>query len=116
MSGWLVPVAIFFMIFGLPAVVRIVEGRRKFLLDLKREERRIAEARAKELELEHKRRELEYREALLELERFDRRERGLLPPEPGSPTQPQPRPGPAAESAPEQPPEPEARSGSTGGA
>lgn len=114
MSGWLVPIAIVFIIFGMPAVVRIVEGRRKFLLNLKQEERRIAEAKARELELEHKRRELEYREALLELERFDRRERGLLPPQPESPSGPQP--GPATESAPQPPPEPEPRSGLTGDA
>jgi hypothetical protein len=78
-SGWLVPIAIVFMIFGLPVVVRLMEGRRRFLLDLKREERQIAEARAREKELEHKRRELEYREALLELERFDRRPDPLVP-------------------------------------
>jgi hypothetical protein len=71
--GWLIPIVIILAVFGLPALIRLTEGRRKFLLDLKREERMIAEARAKELELEHKRRELEYREALLELEKFDRR-------------------------------------------
>ncbi len=71
--GWLIPIAIVFIIFGLPLVFRSIENRRKFLLDLRKEERLIAEAKAKELELEHKRRELEYREALLELEQFDRR-------------------------------------------
>lgn len=71
--GWLIPIAIVFIVVGLPVVLRSLENRRKFLLDLKKEERLIAEAKAKELELEHKRRELEYREALLELERFDRR-------------------------------------------
>lgn len=74
--GWLIPVAIVFIIFGLPMMLRSLDSRRKFLLDLKKEERLIAEAKAKELELEHKRRELEYREALLELERFDRRTDG----------------------------------------
>ena len=94
----------------------MVEGRRKFLLNLKREERLIAEAKARELELEHKRRELEYREAVLELERFDRRERGLLPPQTGSPSERQPGPAPAPEPAPEPPSEPDPRSGPTGNA
>jgi Sec-independent protein translocase protein TatA len=71
--GWLLPMFIIFMVFGMPALTRLADGRRKFLLELKREERLIAEAKAKELELEHKRRELEYREAMLELEKFDRR-------------------------------------------
>lgn len=71
--SWLVPVLIVFIIFGGMLLGRLAEGRRKFLLDLKREERLIVEAKAREQELEHKRRELEYREALLELERFDRR-------------------------------------------
>jgi hypothetical protein len=71
--GWLIPIVAILAIFGLPALVRLTEGRRKFLLDLRKEERLIAEAKARELELEHKRRELEYREALLELEKFDRR-------------------------------------------
>jgi hypothetical protein len=71
--GWLIPIAIVFIVVGLPVMLRSLDNRRKFLLDLKKEERLIAEAKAKELELEHKRRELEYREALLELEQFDRR-------------------------------------------
>lgn len=71
--GSLIPIVLILAIFGLPALVKLIEGRRRFLLDLKKEERLIAEAKAKELELEHKRRELEYREALLELEKFDRR-------------------------------------------
>jgi hypothetical protein len=58
---------------GVGTLMRLVEGRRRHQLDLKQEERRIAEAKAKELEIEYKRAELEYREALLELERFDRR-------------------------------------------
>jgi hypothetical protein len=78
--GWLIPIAIVFTIFGLPMLLKHAEGRRKFLLDLKKEERRIAEAKAKELELEQRRRELEYREALLELERFDRRRDHPMPP------------------------------------
>jgi hypothetical protein len=74
-----------FLVLGGPwALVRLVEGKRKFLLDMKKQEARIAEAKAKELEIAHKRQELEYREALLELERFDRRsgrERGRADPE-----------------------------------
>jgi hypothetical protein len=71
--GWLIPIVVILTIFGVPALVRLAEGRRTFLLDLKKEERLIAEAKTKVVELEQKRRELEYREALLELERFDRR-------------------------------------------
>jgi hypothetical protein len=72
--GWLVALFVIFMVFGgAQTVLRLVEGRRKHLLEVKQEERLIAEAKVRELELEHKRRELEYREALLELERFDRR-------------------------------------------
>jgi hypothetical protein len=84
--GWLVPVFLFFMFFGgAQAVVNLVEGRRRLKLELKQEERLIAEAKARELELEHKRRELEYREALLELERFDRRTGLTKLPEQGEP-------------------------------
>jgi Sec-independent protein translocase protein TatA len=75
---WLVAIFLFFG--GANMVVRLVEGRRKFLLDLKKQEAEIAAARAQERELEHKqaeleqrRQELEYRKALLELEQFDRR-------------------------------------------
>jgi hypothetical protein len=83
-------IIVFFATGGVGMVIRLVEGRRKFLLDLKEKEVRIAEAKAKELEIQHKRAELEYREALLELERFDRRTglgKGGLPPEldPGNP-------------------------------
>jgi hypothetical protein len=73
---WLVPVLIVFIVVGLPVLARQSDQRRKFLLELKKEDRLIAEARARERELEQKRRELEYREALLELERFDRRTGG----------------------------------------
>ena len=71
--SWLVPVLIVLVIFGGPLIGRLTEGRRKFLLELKREERLIAEARTKEQELEHKRGGLEYRGALRGLGRFDRR-------------------------------------------
>lgn len=72
-------IILFFVFGGSGVVVRLVEGRRRHQLDLKREEARIAEAKVREQELEQKRAELEYREALLEIERFDRR---TPPPEP----------------------------------
>lgn len=73
-------IIVFFATGGVGALLRLVEGRRKFQLELKQEERRIAEAKAKELEIQYKRAELEYREALLELERFDRRTGIARPP------------------------------------
>jgi hypothetical protein len=51
-----------------------VEGRRKYKLELNKEERRRIEARTKEIEAQNKRVELEYQKALLEIERFDRRD------------------------------------------
>lgn len=93
MGGLLPLVAILSIIFILSggpfALVRLVEGRRRYLLQVKEQEARIAEAKAKELELEHKRKELEYREALLELERFDRRT-GRITLDPGEPDKPDP--------------------------
>jgi hypothetical protein len=74
-------IIVFFAAGGVGFLTRLVEGRRKYLLDLKREEARVAEAKVREQELEHKRAELEYREALLEIERFDRR----TPPPPDPP-------------------------------
>jgi hypothetical protein len=77
----------FFVMGGLGVVTRLVEGGRKHRLDIKREEARIAEAKAREFEITHKQAELAYREALLELERFDRRTgggTGESPPGPGS--------------------------------
>lgn len=50
-----------------------VEGRRKFKLELNKEERRRIEARTKEIEAQNKRIELDYQQALLEIEQFDRR-------------------------------------------
>jgi hypothetical protein len=50
-----------------------VEGRRKYKLELTKEERRRIEARTKELEAQNKRMELEYKQAMLEIEQFDRR-------------------------------------------
>jgi hypothetical protein len=69
----IVLIIVFFAAGGTGMVTRLVESRRKFLLEMKEKEARIAEAKAKELEIQHQRAELEYREALLELERFDRR-------------------------------------------
>lgn len=48
-------------------------GRRKYKLELHKEERRRVEARTKELEAQNRRVELEYQQALLEIEQFDRR-------------------------------------------
>lgn len=107
--GWsvLVPIVVIFMVFGgMNALVRMVEGRRKLVLDLKREDTRIAEAKAKELEIQQRRAELEYREALLELERFDRRtgqQARPLPPELYPPDASPPTPPPPAEPPPGQP-------------
>ncbi|QSB13036.1 hypothetical protein JQS43_15410 [Natronosporangium hydrolyticum] len=73
-AGILIPLLVIFMVFGgMGAIIKLVEGRRQHQLELKREETRQAEAKAKEREIEQRRAELEYREALLELERFDRR-------------------------------------------
>ncbi|HEY8474492.1 MAG TPA: hypothetical protein VIL37_17900 [Natronosporangium sp.] len=55
-----------------------VEGRRKYKLELHREERRRIEARTKELEAQNKRLELDYQRALLEIEQFDRRDSTAL--------------------------------------
>jgi hypothetical protein len=49
------------------------EGRRKYKLELHKEERRRVEARTKELEAQNRRVELDYQKALLEIEQFDRR-------------------------------------------
>lgn len=105
-------VAIFMALGGMGAIVKLVEGRRKFLLELKREEARIAQAKAKELEIEQRRAELEYREALLELERFDRRNGSpgrplppeLYPPDAVPPASP-PQPDPPRPEPPEHPPQ-----------
>lgn len=79
----LVPLTAITLLLAPALVIPLAAGRRKFLLDMKREEARIAEARVKELELQQKRAELEYREALLELERFDREAGGRLDREAG---------------------------------
>jgi hypothetical protein len=71
----LIPVAVLAAVLIPVALSSAISSRREYLLALKREEARIAEARIRELELQQKRAELEYREALLELERFDREKR-----------------------------------------
>jgi hypothetical protein len=53
-----------------------VDGRRKYKLELHKEERRRIEARTKQLEAENKRVELDYQKALAEIEQFDRRGSG----------------------------------------
>jgi hypothetical protein len=76
-----VPVEIFFIMLFLSITIiacagialGFVEGRRKYKLELHKEERRRVEARTKELEAQNKRVELEYQQALLEIEQFDRR-------------------------------------------
>lgn len=50
-----------------------VDGRRKHKLALHQEERLRIEAQTKQIEARNKQAELEYRSALAELERFDRR-------------------------------------------
>lgn len=107
MGFWIaIAIIIFLCTGGAGLVVRLVEGRRKHQLDLKREEARIAEAQTREREFQQRRDELAYREALLELERFDRRTTGPgRPAPPGSATPPAgPRAAPPAD--PEEPPRP----------
>ncbi|HLU32794.1 MAG TPA: hypothetical protein VKZ74_02055 [Natronosporangium sp.] len=81
MWGILIPVTFMFFA-GMGAIIRLVEGRRTYRLELKEKEARIAEAKAKELEVAQQRAELEYRQSLLELEGFDRRAGGAPPPPP----------------------------------
>jgi hypothetical protein len=74
--GWLylmVPMTLLLLVLAAVLALPLAEGRRKHLLEMRREEARLAEARVKAMELRQRRAELEYREALLELERFDRR-------------------------------------------
>lgn len=89
MAFWIVAAIVAFMCLGgTGLILRLVEGRRRFQLDLKEREARIAEAKAQELDVQQRRAELEYREALLELERFDRRT-GMSPPSaPAEPREP----------------------------
>lgn len=72
---WLIWLMLFVTVISLSGMaLGYIDGRRKYKLNLKKEERRLVEARTKELEAENKRRELDYQQAQLELERFDRRE------------------------------------------
>jgi hypothetical protein len=71
---WLIWFLFFATIISLSGMaLGFVSGRRKFKLELKKEERRLVEAQTKQIEAKNKQVELDYREAVLELERFDRR-------------------------------------------
>jgi hypothetical protein len=71
---WLIPIFFFVTIIACGGLLLgYVEGRRKYKLELHKEDRRLVEARTKELEAQNKRIELEYNKALLEIERFDGR-------------------------------------------
>jgi hypothetical protein len=88
---WLIYLMLFVTIISLSGMaLGYVEGRRKHRLEMQREERLLIEARTKELEAHHRRAELEYRSALTELERFDRRGDGATaaPPLAGHPAEP----------------------------
>jgi hypothetical protein len=71
---WLIPIFFFITIIACGGLLLgYVEGRRKYKLELHKEDRRLVEARTKELEAHNKRIELEYHKAMLEVEQFDRR-------------------------------------------
>jgi hypothetical protein len=71
---WLIWLLFFVTIISLSGMVLgYIGGRRKFKLELKKEERRLVEAQTKQIQAKNKQVELEYREAVLEVERFDRR-------------------------------------------
>jgi hypothetical protein len=71
---FLIPILFFVTIIACSGMLLgFVEGRRKYKLELHKEDRRLVEARTQELEAQNKRVELEYHKALLEIERFDRR-------------------------------------------
>lgn len=107
MGFWIaIAIIVFLCTGGAGLVVRLIEGRRQHRLDLKREEARIAEAHTRERELQQRRDELAYREALLELERFDRRATGPGPPAPPADPLADPRTGPGAHHPPADPEEP----------
>lgn len=78
---WLVYLMLFVTIISLGGIaLGYVEGRRKHQLEMQREERLLVEARTKEIEARNQQAELEYRSALTELERFDRRGEAASPP------------------------------------
>ena len=118
---WLIAIMAFVTVIALSGMLLgYVEGRRKHKVELHKEARRLVEARTKEIEAQNRRTELEYRNAIAELERFDRRTGGDPPAPPEAAPEskrPEPAPGeePSARAEPEQPdrsPEP-SRSEST---
>lgn len=71
---WLIWVMVFITVISVSGIlVGHLDGQRKHKLEMKKEDRLLIEARTRELEEQNKRAELEYRQAQLELERFDRR-------------------------------------------
>ena len=71
---WLVYLMMFVTIIALAGIALAwSEQRRSHRLEMQREERLLIEAKTKQLEAENRRAELEYKSALAELERFDRR-------------------------------------------
>jgi hypothetical protein len=71
---WLIAILLFVTVISLSGMaLGYVEGRRKHRLELRKEERRLVEARTREIEAQNRQAELEYQSALAELERFDRR-------------------------------------------
>jgi hypothetical protein len=88
---WLIYLMAFVTIIALSGMaLGYAEGRRKHRLEMQREERLLVEARTKEIEAHNQRAELEFRSALAELERFDRRgvAGAAAPPAPEHPEQP----------------------------
>jgi hypothetical protein len=86
---WLVYLMFFVTIIALSGIaLGYVEGRRKHRLDIQREERLLIEARTKEIEAQNQRAELEYRSAVAELERFDRRDEAAMESRPERPAPP----------------------------
>jgi hypothetical protein len=78
---WLIWMMSFITIIALSGiVVGHFDGRRKHKLEMKKEERKLIEARTNEIEAQNKRAELEYRQAQRELDQFDRRVGGAQPP------------------------------------
>ena len=90
---WLIAIMAFVTVIALSGMLLgYVEGRRKHKVELHKEARRLVEARTKEIEAQNRRTELEYRNAIAELERFDRRTGGdtLAPPGAAEPKRPEP--------------------------
>lgn len=71
---WLIYVLVFIAVISLSGMLLgYIEGGRKHRLEIQKEERRLIEARTKEIEAQNRRAELDYQSAMAELERFDRR-------------------------------------------